>query len=130
MLCCSQQVLNRAIHLRLAPVRAQATSSSHPGFYVAQAQWFAITTTTMIAALIIANIIPYFDIFVSLMGALFSAPLSFLFPVVLYLVLGAHQSARRALPTGSERRVRRAAAVGLPCRVLHFLGGDRQVHEP
>ena len=45
-------------------------------------QWFGITSVVMIATYTLANLIPFFDDFVELVGSMLSPFLAFLFPCI------------------------------------------------
>lgn len=74
----SQQVLARAVALRALP-RALGVGSA------SRATWFMLTTVQMVLGWTMANLVPLFGDFVSLMGSLLSTQMSFTFPTVLYL---------------------------------------------
>jgi len=83
-----QQVLCRAFHLWYDPVLATALNKGFSGYLWSRLQWFCITTMIMFVAYMIANIIPFFDSLIALIGGFCTALISFLFPVVLYLRCG------------------------------------------
>lgn len=79
------QVLARAIHRRLDSDLANVVNMSDSKFWKAQMQWFGITSVVMIATYTLANLIPFFDDFVELVGSMLSPFLAFLFPCIFYL---------------------------------------------
>ena len=81
----NQQVLCRAIHAWAGPGTVDVLDRRSQFFCRAQVTWTGITTAVLIMAFIASNAIPFFADFVSLMGSLESAPLSFLIPSVFYL---------------------------------------------
>jgi len=81
----NQQVLCQAVHLWYDPEHATSLKADSSGYRHSRWQWFSISTVVLSFAFIIANLIPFFDDLVSLIGSICSAPLIFLFPVVFYL---------------------------------------------
>ena len=75
----SQQVLNRAVCLFLMPSALGVGGS-------ARAKWFGITTAFMMACCLVANLVPLFQDFVNLTGALLSTQCVFILPGVLSAV--------------------------------------------
>jgi len=75
----SQQVLGRAIAIRVMPV---ALEDGAKGRFT----WFALTTFQMFLGWVMANMVPLFSDFVGLMGALLSTQMSFSFPIILFIV--------------------------------------------
>ncbi|CAK0885978.1 unnamed protein product [Prorocentrum cordatum] len=91
----SQQVLNRAIHDRIAPGQPKALAD--PEGTRSRLLWSLLTTTTMLCAWAVANLVPFFADFVDLVGALASAPLSFLLPAALFAAAHRRRSGRVGL---------------------------------
>lgn len=102
----SQQVLARAIAIRALP-RALSVGAS------GRATWFLLTTVQMIFGWTMANLIPLFGDFVSLMGSLLSTQMSFTFPTVLYL--GARKKYGAMLPGALDQVM---TALSLVCLVV------------
>ena len=75
----SQQVLNRAICLYLVPSALGEGAT-------ARAKWLGITTASMLACCLVANLVPLFQDLVNLTGALLSTQCVFILPGVLSTV--------------------------------------------
>lgn len=88
----SQQVLARAISIFALPEALGTTSKS-------RLMWFALTSFQMVVGFTLANLIPLFGDFVSLMGSLLSTQMTFSFPTALYL--GARRRFGPLVPAGA-----------------------------
>lgn len=71
-------VLSRFFHGLLAPAKVEEKSCS------AHLQYGAIALVMLVAGYVFANLIPFFDEMLGLIGGLLAGPISFLFPVLFF----------------------------------------------
>ena len=83
----NMQVLARAVHRWWDPSAASTLSGSFAHVAKSRWQWFTITGIITFNAWLVSNLIPFFDDFVELVGALLSSPLAFIGPCILFLKL-------------------------------------------
>ena len=81
----SSQLVNRAIHVRLAPQVVGA------GGRVEATQWLFISIATGVSAWLLANIIPFFAQLLGILASFCMAPLAFGFPAFFYLIAARKQ---------------------------------------
>jgi vesicular inhibitory amino acid transporter len=75
----NNQPLSNAIHAMVSPDSLLDYDTYHGRMI-----WFCITTTLLIFSVLVANTIPYFSTFQSLVGSLMGAPLMFGWPAFFY----------------------------------------------
>jgi hypothetical protein len=107
----ANQVISRAIHVRIAPL-AVGTNSSRE-----KVQWFGITSSILFVSWVLSNAIPFLSNLMGIVASMTTAPLSFGFPAYLYIV--ACTKSRRKI----QRRETIALYVMISCSaVLLFVG--------
>ena len=79
----TQQILTRALHARLFPSTVNALRPDDADFRRGALHWFAISSTLMASAYVVAGAIPVFSQLTGLIGSVFSPFLSFIFPCVM-----------------------------------------------
>ena len=102
----SSQLVNRAIHVRLAPQVVGA------GGRVEATQWLCISTATAVAAWLLANIIPFFAQLLGILASFCMAPLAFGFPAFFYLIAGEYTLGRAGRGRGLTESSAEAGPVG------------------
>lgn len=110
----SQQVLSRAIALRVFPICLTAGAKG-------RTTWFMLTSSLMVIGFFMANLIPLFDDFVGLMGSLLSTQMSFCVPCVLYL--GAQRRYGSLMPGGLDKVMVVASFVSIAMAVTLTVTG-------
>lgn len=78
--CIKQQVVLRAAQLAVSPENANS------GSLAARAQWFLFSIIMLLASWLLANAIPFFSDFCSLLGAFMDTTLCIILPVVIALM--------------------------------------------
>lgn len=81
----NQQVLTRGLHLMLDRTHAVILKRSDPGYLRSRAGWFAISTTSLCLAFILATGVSSFEAMVQIIGAAFATPLCFILPIACLL---------------------------------------------
>ena len=84
------QVLSKAIHMRWNPTTALTIGANSSNIRTARFEWFVITSAVTGCAYLISNLIPFFDDFVELVGALLSSQLAFILPCVFFVKLASN----------------------------------------
>ena len=90
--CLISQIINRAIHVRIAH------TSVNKGDRTEKLQWFAITVTTSILAFLVANVIPFFSDLNGIISALCTGPLTYGFPALLYTIAATKAGRKISIP--------------------------------
>ena len=75
----TNQVLTRAIHVKLFPRTANASTCT------ARLHWFFISLGFLFLSWIVSNAVPFFDNLTGIIGALLLSPISLMFPCFFYL---------------------------------------------
>ena len=76
----ANQVIGRAIHVRVAP------NVVNKGDFQEKAQWFCITASILLLSWILSNAIPFLSNLMGIVASISTAPLSFGFPAYFYMV--------------------------------------------
>lgn len=106
-----QQVLVRATCLRFAPGALLFGAA-------ARLQWFAVSTSYLAAAWVVANAVPLFSDIVNITGNLLSTQFSFTLPGILYLCM--HWKRQRSAPRSLMDEVFVAGSVAVLCVGAYF----------
>jgi len=75
----TNQVLTRAVHVKLFPRTANASTCT------ARLHWFFISLGFLFLSWIVSNAVPFFDNLTGIIGALLLSPISLMFPCFFYL---------------------------------------------
>ena len=78
--CLIAQVVNRALHVRIAP------KSVNKGDRTETIQWFCISVCTAVAAWLVCMIVPFITDIQNIISAVCTGPLTYFFPAFLYVL--------------------------------------------